>query len=174
MWFFLKAPRANLFQDSPSFWWVAPVLVFLVLELHHRNPPTPTPSCCFVSFCFGLACDMRKFPGQESKLCHCSSNPSCSSDLAGSLTHCATRELHASLQLLTPSPRGVLPLSPCVCVESPSPFSYKDPGPQSTMISRWISRPLQRLYFQILSHLQVLRVRTWPLLFRGHNPTQHR
>ena len=51
----------------------------------------------FVSFSspfsplFGHACGMWKFPGQGSNPCHSSDNN------AGSLTHCATRELRLSL-----------------------------------------------------------------------------
>ena len=41
---------------------------------------------------YAYACGMWKFPGQGSNLCH-SSSLGCSSDHAGSLTHCTTREL---------------------------------------------------------------------------------
>ena len=44
------------------------------------------------SRCFGHVCGMWKFPGQGSNRCH-SSDPSCCSDKARSLTCCATREL---------------------------------------------------------------------------------
>ena len=47
----------------------------------------------FVLFYFvGPICSMCKFPGEGSNPCH-SNDRSCCSDNAGSLTHCATREL---------------------------------------------------------------------------------
>ena len=52
--------------------------------------------CFFVClFVFGHAQGMWKFPGQRSNP-HLSSNPSCQSNNAGSLTLCATRKLKAS------------------------------------------------------------------------------
>ena len=45
----------------------------------------------FFLFLFGCACSMWKFQGQEVNPCH----PSHSSDNAGSLTHCTTKELRS-------------------------------------------------------------------------------
>ena len=47
---------------------------------------TGTPDSACSLFCFGHACRIWKFPGQEL-------NPRRSHDNSGSLTHCATREL---------------------------------------------------------------------------------
>ena len=45
-----------------------------------------------IFFLFGQACGMQKFLGKGSNQHH-SSNPSCCSDTAGFLIHCATWEL---------------------------------------------------------------------------------
>ena len=73
-------------------WWTSLGFVFVFLPADQFQ--TSWFLFCFVLFLFECICDMGKFPGQGSSPHHCS-DPSCCSDKARSLTHCATGKLNS-------------------------------------------------------------------------------